>query len=110
MIFRVKIFIAKILTLPFVGSAIAVLSKDRISYRGMIIDTQNQYLTPSTKAEIFWGIYEGAEARFIQKYLTGDLGVIELGASIGIVSCCIKKKLNGKSKLIAVEAHPGLAK
>ena len=30
---------------------------------------------------LFWGIYEGAERRFVQKYLDRDLPVVELGSS-----------------------------
>jgi FkbM family methyltransferase len=57
-------------------------------------------------ASVFWGFYESAELRLINKYLVADLPVIELGGSLGIVSSHIAKKL--KAPLVVVEANPYL--
>ena len=40
-------------------------------------------------ASIFWGFYESAEIRLLNKYFKGDSDVIECGASSGIVSAFI---------------------
>lgn len=56
-------------------------------------------------AMLFFGAYESAEIRFVQRYLGSDLDVVELGSSIGVVACEISNKLAGKRKLICVEAN-----
>ncbi len=57
-------------------------------------------------ASVFWGFYESAEIRFVEKYFTGGVDAIELGASSGIVSSHIISKLkNNERQFIAVEAN-----
>lgn len=56
-------------------------------------------------ASIFWGFYESAEIRLINKFLNQNLPVIELGGSLGIVSCFILHKLNSNTSLTIVEAN-----
>ena len=67
-----------------------------------------RYVNKSITASIFWGFYEGAEIRLIEKYLDGASDVIELGGSIGVVSSHILKKIKRGKKLITVEANPML--
>lgn len=57
---------------------------------------------------LFWGLYESAEIRFIQRYLRHDLDVVELGGSIGVVTCHIRKLISPDKRLICVEANPYL--
>ncbi len=57
-------------------------------------------------ASVFWGFYESAELRLINKYLSPDLPVIELGGSLGIVSSHIISRL--KQPFTIVEANPML--
>jgi FkbM family methyltransferase len=57
---------------------------------------------------VFWGFYESAEIRFVEKYLDGNLNVLELGGSIGILSSHIVAKLQPGKHLITVEANPAL--
>jgi len=79
--------------------------RDKIPSRGLLFQTDND-IDPRIKASIFFGMYESAETRSIQKYLRPDLDVIELGASFGIVTCHILKKIMKGKKLICVEANP----
>ena len=57
---------------------------------------------------MFWGFYESAEIRFIEKYLSSDFDVLELGGSIGVVSSHIRARLGKDRRLISVEANPRL--
>ncbi|MCC6724501.1 MAG: FkbM family methyltransferase [Saprospiraceae bacterium] len=58
------------------------------------------------KAAIFFKAYEGAEIRFLRQYLRNTFDVIELGASLGIVSSQIANKLkNSKKRIICVEPN-----
>lgn len=59
-------------------------------------------------ASIFWGFYESAERRLIEKHLPANLDVIELGSSLGIVTSHIGSRLLPGRKLIGVEANPKL--
>jgi FkbM family methyltransferase len=107
MLFLKKI-IAKILTLPFFGFVISKLCRDVLPFNGLKISTKSHLVTNKTKAQIFWHIYEGAEIRFIKKYFPLGYDTIELGSSIGVVSCYIRSKMLKENKLICVEAFPKL--
>jgi FkbM family methyltransferase len=74
----------------------------------MLVDTSNPFVTSAIKAMLFWGLYEGAELRFIRRYLRQDLDVVELGGSIGVVTCQIRKLISPDKRLICVEANPEL--
>lgn len=73
-----------------------------------MIDTSRKEFTPSIKGQIFFGVYEGAEIRFIRKYLRGVSHVVELGASLGVTSAHILDVLAPGGKLTCVEANPML--
>ena len=72
-------------------------------------DTTGSGMRRSIVASIFWGFYEGAEIRFIEKYFNGDTDVIELGASSGIISAHILSKMQAGRTLVSVEANSRLA-
>jgi len=93
---------------PCVGNLIGCLFRDTIPHRGCLIKTSNFHINPSTKAGLLWGTYERAEIDFVQRYLLKGLDVIELGASIGVVSTHIAKQLQPSRRLICVEANPHL--
>jgi FkbM family methyltransferase len=62
----------------------------------------------SGAASLFWGIYESAELRFIDRYIDGAVDIVELGSSIGAVSCVIARKLRADRRLICVEGNPDI--
>ncbi len=93
---------------PLVGRVLSVLWRNRIPNRGCTISTDDDVVVPKVKAMIFWGLYERAELRFIHRYLRGDLDVVELGSSIGVVSAHIAKKLTSGRRLLCVEPNPHL--
>ena len=66
-------------------------------------------LVPSViiRQQLDAGSYEAKEARFIQEYLPPGSEVLELGASLGIVSSIILGRR--PSRLVSYEAVPGLA-
>lgn len=91
-----------------VGRLLSFMFADRIPARGIVVDTSDPLIVPSTKAQLFWGFYERAERRFIRRYLRKDRDVIELGASLGVASCFIRGVLPRSRKLVCVEAYPAL--
>ena len=74
----------------------------------MKIDVANPKVTNQVKASIFWGFYEGAEMRFVRKYLPKNLDVVELGGSIGVISSLIGKTMGPGKRLHVVEADDKL--
>lgn len=105
---KLKKIISNLLCNSAVGKFIYKLSAGKIPslrylpYRFVV---PREYSTPAIHASIFWGFYESAEIRLINKFLKPDLPVIELGGSLGIVSSFILRKLNVKSSLTVVEAN-----
>jgi len=103
-----KSFIAKVLTNPIIGFLISKVYSDILPFKGLKINTESELITNSTKAQIFWLIYESAEIKFIQKYFPTGLDTIELGSSLGVVSSFIRSKMSKENRLICVEAFPDL--
>lgn len=52
--------------------------------------------------------YEVEEAKYLEKYLSNDAKVLELGGCIGYVSCLINKILTDKTQQVTLEANPKL--
>lgn len=67
-----------------------------------------EHSTYTIHASIFWGFYESAEIRLINKFLDPNLPVIELGGSLGIISSFILNKLNSNTSLTVVEPNASL--
>lgn len=109
MILALKKILVHIMCQPFVGNIIGRIFDDKIPSRGCVIFTDSPIIIPSSKASLFWGFYEGAEVRFVQKYISRDCDVIEIGSSIGVVSSNIARRLNPAKRLVCVEADPRLA-
>jgi FkbM family methyltransferase len=100
-----KLFSA-ILCHDAIGQVISTIYQDKIPQGDFIFNTKCDVVKPSTKARLFWGVYETPEIDFIKKHLRPDLDVIELGSSLGVVASHIGKMLNPSSRLICVEANP----
>ena len=110
MISLVKRTIALIITNSLFGIIISRIFSGHIPNNGNKIDVNYDVISNSTKAKIFFNIYEGAEIKFLKKYFEKGYDVIELGSSIGVVSCLIKSLMDAKNKLVCVEASPKLLK
>ena len=105
---RLKALVAQAITAPWFGRFLRRVYKDEIGFHGVPVASDSPFVSPVVSAKLFWGIYEGAERRFVQKYLSPDLPVIELGSSIGGISSHVAKRLADGQKLICVEANPHL--
>lgn len=106
---QMKSTLATILCSDICGTWIARFYSDRIPVDGLRIRTNNPHIRNVVKASLYWGIYESGERRFLKRYLTGDHDVVELGGSIGVVSCSIARQLKPGRRLVVVEADPNLA-
>ncbi len=103
---KIKSKVGKILFSDFVGNLISIYFKNNIPCYDCIVDTNSSFFTNTMRASIYFKAYEGAEIRFIRKYLPSNRDVIELGSSLGIVSSQIAKKLDfSQSRLFCIEAN-----
>ncbi|HET9428655.1 MAG TPA: FkbM family methyltransferase [Allosphingosinicella sp.] len=91
-----------------VGKAVGKVFGDRIPHRGLTVDVSNRHVTDRTKARLLFRAYESAEYRFMQRYLPADVDVIELGGSLGVMSCLIRRRLAPDRRLVVVEADPSI--
>jgi FkbM family methyltransferase len=92
---------------PLVSKFIATVYRNRIPHRGSRIEIPASS-DGSLAASLFWRSYESAEIRFVRTYLNTTVDVVELGSSIGGVSCEIAKNLSKGRKLVCVEANPSV--
>lgn len=104
----VKSTIGSVACNPFFGRLISWYYNDKIPYGKNKICTESSLIDSSSKASLFWNRYEVAEARFIEKYLSSQNNVVELGGGIGAISCKILEKIGPNNKLIVVEANVGI--
>lgn len=103
-----KRIISKLLINDITGYIISKIKKNKINCYNLVIDTSNHLITNQVKASLFFNKYESAETRFLNKYLYDFYDVIELGSSLGVVTCQIRRKIGHDKKVIAVEANPFL--
>ena len=107
---RVKRFIGPLLANPLTGRVAATVLRNRIPHRGLTIDTSSPVVTPRIKAALLIGAYESGEYRFVRRYVPTDCDVIELGGSLGVISCTIRKRIAPDRRQFVVEADPRLAR
>jgi FkbM family methyltransferase len=103
-----KRMIARMLGNEVVGHVLGRALKQRVRSRGLVIDTSSEWISGHVKAALAFNMYESAESRFVQRYLRTDLDTIEFGASLGFVSCLIRRRLDPNARLFCVEANPNL--
>jgi len=102
----IKRSLAELLINPFTGRVIKLFYPKQIRIDGLFISTDNPYITFKTIAQLFFNAYESSERRFIKKYLKKRLDVIELGASMGVVTNFIAT--SKPPRIFAIEANPNL--
>lgn len=94
-------------THPWVVRLVSSVFADKIPCLSGIVYVPT-HAPDKIKAGIFWGIYDYQERLLISKYLLRNCDVIELGASLGIVSRSILRRLDSDRKLISIEANQTL--
>jgi len=106
---RLNRIIGPLLANAWTGAIAARLLRNRIPHRGFTIDTSNPVVSAKIKAALLIGAYESGEYRFIRKHLPKNADVLELGGSLGVISCTIRRHIDPARKLVIVEADPRLA-
>ncbi|MGY2701588.1 FkbM family methyltransferase [Nocardioides sp. HB32] len=107
-VMHLKGHVARVLTHPLVGRAIGAAGGGMVRSHGIRIDTRSSAVSPRTRAMLRLGIYEGAEVRLVRKHLRPTPALVDLGASLGVLSCVSSQLLAPGARLVAVEANPDL--
>ena len=76
---------------------------------GLIVPLAELPIPARLKRRIAAGRYETHERRLLQGFLTLGDRVLELGASIGILSSIVRSRIGKEGRLVAVEANQALA-
>lgn len=108
----IKKALYKLLCSRAIGAIIVFFFKERIPdirWKGFCFTFKGANMPTGIIASVFWGFYESAEIRFAEKYIKGNMDVIEMGGSCGVVTSHLVSKLLPGKKLIAVEANADLA-
>ena len=103
-----KLRVAKAITSTSAGRIIGPLARHRIRHYGLRFDVASADFSPRVRAQLFWGSYESAETKMIQRFLQGSGTVVELGSSIGITAAHIAAVMAPNGHLVCVEANPRL--
>jgi FkbM family methyltransferase len=82
------------------------LRGNRVRLPGVSIPVDNPLITTPQKSTLYFGLYELNEIELIRHHLDPALPVIELGASIGVVSNVINRRLQQPQNHVVVEANP----
>lgn len=84
---------------------IAKVTQGSIRTSGLVIDTNAPCVSDKTRASLFWGTYESAEMRLIAASPPTAGVVVDLGASLGVVSAAVARHLDPGSLMVCVEAN-----
>lgn len=103
-----KVSVASAISHPRIGRLLNIVFQEQFPSRGIIAFTRSPAVSDTTRAQLFWGLFESGERRMVTRYLRGELDAVELGAGIGVISSYIAKRLQPGRRLLCVEANPGL--
>ena len=84
------------------------LTGNKVNIDGIRLSVDNPLIPTHQKSTLYFGIYEGAERSFATKYLDRSLPTVEIGGSIGAVSCTVNNLLDDPTQHVVVECSPGL--
>ena len=96
----------RILCRPWFGRLAGGLFSNRLPSGDATIATGSALFTPLTKAAVLLGTYEEVEVDLLREHLEPGPDVVELGASLGVVSAVIARRLRPGARLLCVEANP----
>ena len=105
LILSLKLLAAKIVGSELVGRIVRTVYRNQIPWIGGRLFADPSLVAPRTCAVIRFGLYESAERRMIARSLRPGDRVIELGSSIGGISCVIHAAVRAGGRVGMVEAR-----
>ena len=82
------------------------LKPNIVKHHGVTLDLNSKYVSPWIKDAIYKGFYENSESKLLNKYISKNDIILEIGGGIGFICCRCKKAKN----IIIYEANPNLIK
>jgi FkbM family methyltransferase len=82
------------------------LTGNKITVDGVTLCVDNPQIMTMHKSSIYFGIYEIAERDLARRHIDPSLPLVEIGASIGGVSCITNKLLSDPLSHVVVECNP----
>lgn len=107
-IFTAKRRMGRVLCSPTVGAAVRRMGRGVVFSKHLRIDTRSSEVSDVSRARLFWGLYEGAEIRLLKRHLMPTSTIVDLGASLGVLSSAAARQVGGRVRMICVEANPEL--
>lgn len=87
-----------------VAGAVSTLTRGVVRSHGLRIDTRSPEIASATRAALFFRTYESAELRLLQ-HLAPTMNVVDLGASLGVVSSAAASRMPKGASITCVEAN-----
>lgn len=103
---RVADAVGRVVIEPLQGLALTL--RGPFEYHGVRLDVRAPAVDLRLRSAFYRDAYEQPERRLVERHLLPDVDVVELGASLGFISCLIDGLLTPGARQIAVEAHPDL--
>ncbi|MDH3236916.1 MAG: FkbM family methyltransferase [Deltaproteobacteria bacterium] len=75
---------------------------------GVKIPVRSSPLSPSMRRRLFRGRYETAERDLVNRFVRKGDRILEIGASIGILTCFLAKAAGARGRIVCVEANAAL--
>ena len=108
MLAKLKGIVAKILCNSISGEIIGFILNNKIPFFSTItVLTDSSFISPYIKSLLFWRIYEGAEAKYVMKFINDEHDIVELGSSLGVIAS-LAGKYSGNKKIVCVEINSDL--
>jgi FkbM family methyltransferase len=86
--------------------------RKQFTYQGVLIEISEQNLkyqrNESVQSRLKTNKYEKEEITFLKKHISKDAKFLDLGGSLGVLSCVIANMLDDHSSMTVVEANPNL--
>ena len=79
---------------------------NKVTIDGVTLLLDNPDILTKHKSALYFGIYEVAERNLCRRYLDPSVPLIEIGGSIGGVSCITNRMLNNRRRHVVVECNP----
>jgi FkbM family methyltransferase len=92
-------------TVSIIGLVLRTLFRDKIKFGKATISVDSTLVKNHTVGLIAMGRYERDEIELCRKYIPSNSDIVELGASIGVLTSVLKNQCKAK-KIICVEANP----
>ena len=91
----------------WVGRYVEIMG-DTVKIRGTRFSVKSPLIQTRQKSWMYFGVYEVYELNAVERFVRPNDAVIELGASIGVVSSLTNRRLADPTRHLVLEANPRL--